>query len=58
MGEQLTNLVLQPGRKWMEDVFLVYTPMIWGAKHWVGLAINLDLGLVEILDPSPLYMAT
>ncbi|CAN7093871.1 unnamed protein product [Brassica rapa subsp. narinosa] len=51
--DQLTELVLQPGRRWMEDVFTVYTPMIWADKHWVGLAINLDLGCVEILDPFP-----
>ncbi|KAF8049907.1 hypothetical protein N665_2093s0002 [Sinapis alba] len=51
--KQLTDLVLQPGRKWMEDVFTVYTPMIWADKHWVGLAINLDLGCIEILDPFP-----
>ena len=37
----------------MEDVFTVYTPMIWADKHWVRLAINLDLGCVEILDPFP-----
>lgn len=50
-GRQLSDIVLMPGRKWMEDVTTVYTPMIWADKHWVGLAINLDLGLVEILDP-------
>ncbi|KAF8116131.1 hypothetical protein N665_0021s0021 [Sinapis alba] len=27
--------------------------MIWADSHWVGLAINLDLGLVEVLDPFP-----
>lgn len=52
-GRQLSNIVLQPGKKWMEDVNTVYTPMIWDDRHWVGLAINLDLGLVEILDPLP-----
>lgn len=50
---QITNIVLEPGKKWMEDVTTVYTPMIWNNKHWVGLAINLDMGLVEILDPLP-----
>ncbi|CAN7072795.1 unnamed protein product [Brassica oleracea var. botrytis] len=55
----LTGLVLQPGKKWMEDVVTVYTPMIWGDKHWVGLVINLDLGCVEVLDPlSTLYKDT
>ncbi|CAN6923702.1 unnamed protein product, partial [Brassica oleracea] len=57
--ELLTGLVLQPGKKWMEDVVTVYTPMIWGDKHWAGLAINLDLGCVEVLDPLPtLYKDT
>ncbi|KAF8088111.1 hypothetical protein N665_0553s0011 [Sinapis alba] len=50
---RITDLVLQPGKKWMGDVFTIYTPMIWGNKHWVGLAINLDMGLVEVLDPLP-----
>ncbi|CAN6971903.1 unnamed protein product [Brassica rapa subsp. trilocularis] len=50
---RLTELVLQPGKKWMEDVFTIYTPMIWEDRHWVGLAINLDMGYVEILDPLP-----
>lgn len=50
---QISNIVLEPGKKWMEDVTTVYAPMIWDNKHWVGLAINLDLGLVEILDPFP-----
>lgn len=52
-GKQLTDIVTQPERKWLEDVYTVYTPMIWAKKHWVGLAINLDLGCVEILDPLP-----
>ncbi|KAF8098626.1 hypothetical protein N665_0262s0013 [Sinapis alba] len=38
---------------WMDDVFTIYTPMIWADRRWVGLAINLDLGLVEIMDPLP-----
>ncbi|KAF8108222.1 LOW QUALITY PROTEIN: hypothetical protein N665_0113s0012, partial [Sinapis alba] len=46
--KQLTEL---PCIKWLEDVFTVYTPMIWSDSHWVGLAINIDFGLVEILDP-------
>lgn len=49
--KNLTDLVLKPGAKWMEDVVTIYTPMIWDDKHWVDLAINLDLGCVEILDP-------
>ncbi|KAF8048001.1 hypothetical protein N665_2731s0002 [Sinapis alba] len=55
--DTLTEIVLKPGRKWMEDVTTVYTPMIWADTHWVGLAINLDLGLVEILDPLPTLYA-
>lgn len=51
--EDLTDIVLQQGKRWMEDVVTVYTPMLWDERHWVGLAINLDLGCVEILDPYP-----
>ncbi|CAN6812699.1 unnamed protein product [Brassica oleracea] len=28
----------------------VYTPMMWGKDHWVGLVINLTCRQVEILD--------
>nr|VDD29694.1 unnamed protein product [Brassica oleracea] len=32
------------------DVDRVYTPMMWGKDHWVGLVINLTCRQVEILD--------
>ena len=32
------------------DVDMVYTPMMWGADHWVGLCINLLTANVTILD--------
>lgn len=51
--KNLTDFVLKPGGKWMEDVMTVYTPMIWDDRHWVGLAINLDMDYVEIMDPLP-----
>lgn len=51
--QRLVDIVLQPGKKWMEDIHTIYTPMLWDEKHWVGLAINLDMGYVEILDPLP-----
>ncbi|KAG2306840.1 hypothetical protein Bca52824_026588 [Brassica carinata] len=35
------------------DIHTIYTPMLWNNSHWVGLAINLDMGLVEVLDPLP-----
>uniref|UniRef100_A0A0D3B5F8 Ubiquitin-like protease family profile domain-containing protein n=1 Tax=Brassica oleracea var. oleracea TaxID=109376 RepID=A0A0D3B5F8_BRAOL len=51
--KRISDFITTPGKKWMEDVTTVYTPMIWADRHWVGLAINLDVGLVEILDPNP-----
>ncbi|XP_013654687.1 uncharacterized protein LOC106359552 [Brassica napus] len=51
--KRISDFITTPGKKWMEDVTTVYTPMIWKDRHWVGLAINLDVGLVEILDPNP-----
>ncbi|KAG2316083.1 hypothetical protein Bca52824_019205 [Brassica carinata] len=51
--ERLVDIVCCPGKKWMEDIHTIYTPMLWNQSHWVGLAINLDMGLVEVLDPLP-----
>lgn len=51
--DDLTSMCNQPGKKWLQDIYTVYTPMIWKDKHWVGLVIKLDIGLVEILDPLP-----
>ncbi|CAN7121384.1 unnamed protein product [Brassica rapa subsp. narinosa] len=34
----------------MEDVHTIYTPMLWDRKHWVGLAINLDMGKVAMCE--------
>ncbi|KAF8087028.1 hypothetical protein N665_0602s0011 [Sinapis alba] len=55
--QRLVDIVLLPGKKWMEDIHTVCTTMIWNNKHWVGLAINLDMGYVEILDPLPSLFA-
>ncbi|KAG2312619.1 hypothetical protein Bca52824_024176 [Brassica carinata] len=51
--QRLVDIVLCTGKKWMEDIHTIYTPMLWNKSHWVGLAINLDMGLVEVLDPLP-----
>ncbi|CAF1926006.1 unnamed protein product [Brassica napus] len=48
---QLSKLVLLPGQKWVSNIHTIYAPMIWDDKHWVGLAINLPLSHVEVLDP-------
>ncbi|KAG2284428.1 hypothetical protein Bca52824_055648 [Brassica carinata] len=55
--ERIVDIVLHQGMKWMEDVHTIYTPMLWDCKHWVGLAINLDMGYIEILDPLPALYA-
>ncbi|CAH8382689.1 unnamed protein product [Eruca vesicaria subsp. sativa] len=47
--ERLADIVLQEGKKWMHDIHTIYTPMLWNN--------NLDLGLVEILDPIPALYA-
>ncbi|KAG5397576.1 hypothetical protein IGI04_019390 [Brassica rapa subsp. trilocularis] len=55
--ERIFDIVLHQGKKWMEDVHTIYTPMLWNCKHWVDLAINLDMGYIEILDPLPALYA-
>ncbi|WZZ02946.1 hypothetical protein YC2023_088867 [Brassica napus] len=50
---RLTKLILAPRLTWMKEVHTVYTPMIWADKHWVGLAINLAIGHVEVMDSAP-----
>ncbi|KAF8082670.1 hypothetical protein N665_0813s0012 [Sinapis alba] len=35
----------------MKAIHIVYTPMIWADRHWVGLVINLVVRLVEVFDP-------
>ncbi|EFH41533.1 predicted protein [Arabidopsis lyrata subsp. lyrata] len=41
----------RPELQWMRDVDTVYLPMNWGTRHWVGLAIDLKKGHIDILDP-------
>uniref|UniRef100_A0A0D3AW99 Ubiquitin-like protease family profile domain-containing protein n=1 Tax=Brassica oleracea var. oleracea TaxID=109376 RepID=A0A0D3AW99_BRAOL len=48
---QLSKLVLLPGQKWVSNIHTIYAPMIWDDRNWVGLAINLPLSHVEVLDP-------
>ncbi|KAL0710611.1 hypothetical protein Bca4012_017589 [Brassica carinata] len=50
---RLKQLILAPGKIWMRPVHRVYTPMIWGDKHWVGLCINLLQKHVIVFDPLP-----
>ncbi|XP_048619434.1 uncharacterized protein LOC125590197 isoform X2 [Brassica napus] len=47
----LSKLVLLPGQQWISNIHTIYAPMIWDDRHWVGLAINLHLSHVEVLDP-------
>lgn len=51
--KQLSKLVLLPGQTWVSNIHTIYAPMIWADKHWVGLAINLPLSHVEVLDSLP-----
>ncbi|KAG2292915.1 hypothetical protein Bca52824_039584 [Brassica carinata] len=46
----LTSLMQSKDRQFQA---VVYTPMIWADRHWVGLAINLRAGHVDVLDSLP-----
>ncbi|CAH2051598.1 unnamed protein product [Thlaspi arvense] len=37
----------------VEDTETVYMPMCWADEHWVGLAINLSFGHIEVLELYP-----
>ncbi|KAF3510632.1 hypothetical protein F2Q69_00007047 [Brassica cretica] len=50
---RISKLILLPGKTWMKKVNKVYTPMIWADRHWVGLAIDLRAGHVDVLDSLP-----
>ncbi|KAG5398331.1 hypothetical protein IGI04_020145, partial [Brassica rapa subsp. trilocularis] len=51
--QRISKLILLPGKTWMKEVVKVYTPMIWADRHWVGFAINLRAGHVDVLDSLP-----
>jgi len=48
----MKQFILGPNTKWFTDIDIIYLHMIWDSKHWVGLAINLGIWSVEILDPN------
>ncbi|KAL0843861.1 hypothetical protein Bca101_017107 [Brassica carinata] len=50
---RLEKLILLHGKTWMKEVNRVYTPMIWGDRHWVGLVIDLVGGHVLLYDSLP-----
>ncbi|CAH2034703.1 unnamed protein product [Thlaspi arvense] len=49
----MSRYVNVPGKTWVLDTDTVYVPMCWKVQHWVGLAINISLSHIEILDPYP-----
>lgn len=51
--DKMNQFVHVPGKVWGVDVDTVYAPMIWDNSHWVGLAINIEMWAVEVLDPNP-----
>ena len=51
-SEPMKQFIVGPNTEWFADIDTIYLPMIWDSKHWVGLAINLGVWSVEILDPN------
>ncbi|CAD5318327.1 unnamed protein product [Arabidopsis thaliana] len=51
-SEPMKQFIIGPNTEWFTDIDTIYLPMIWDSKHWVGLAINLGVWSVEILDPN------
>lgn len=50
--EQLQRSITGSPSDWFEHIDMIYMPMIWADAHWVGLAINLGVWTVDILDPN------
>ncbi|KAF8054192.1 hypothetical protein N665_1341s0008, partial [Sinapis alba] len=50
---RLSGFLTKEGKKWGEHVDTLYSPMIWGGNHWVGLCISLVDWRVLVLDPNP-----
>ncbi|CAD5327188.1 unnamed protein product [Arabidopsis thaliana] len=51
-SEPMKQFIVGPNTEWFADIDTIYLPMISDSKHWVGLAINLGVWSVEILDPN------
>ncbi|VVB01217.1 unnamed protein product [Arabis nemorensis] len=50
--ERFRTYVNASDAQWLEEVETVYVPMVLDDKHWVGLAINLKMWLIEVLATS------
>ncbi|CAH2052222.1 unnamed protein product, partial [Thlaspi arvense] len=46
--DELRPIAEAPGSRWVKDMQTLYEK-----KYWVGLAINISIGSIEILDPLP-----
>lgn len=51
---KITNYLTRPSQRWGMEVDRLYTPMIWGGTHWVGLCISLSDWAIYVFDPNPL----
>ncbi|KAF3543495.1 hypothetical protein DY000_02008997 [Brassica cretica] len=51
---KITNYLTRPRQRWGMEVDRLYTPMIWGGTHWVGLCISLSDWAIYVFDPNPL----
>lgn len=50
---KITKYLKKEGKRWGAEVDTLYTPMICGAEHWVGLRISLADWSILVLDPNP-----
>lgn len=50
---KVINYLSKPKQRWGAEVDTVYTPMIWGSEHWVGLCISLPDWSILVMDPNP-----
>ena len=55
---KITKYLTRPRQRWGAEVDWLYTPIIWGGPHWVGLCISLTEWTIFVFDLNPRLKTT